>query len=329
MSKKDKSGEYLKLKKLLEEKGFREPLGLDSVSLVNRLLTELNISQEKFETIKNEKEKLSIELKNQGNQILPLRNENMRITKENNVLHNQMIQLEDNLDKFKLVNNEYNKKVEKERDDFKILLNQKEIQIKKQQNEIDSLKKKVTELFDQVNFKQNNLYKTSSSNMYTKNNKISMTNMGAIEISENLTVPQNLDNPIELFKSELNNFNLNKEDWANDLKQADKEAEKLRNEIRELKKQIDQKEKIIQNFKNKVDYRDNEINKYQLDKFTGGENIQELQIKYNSESIKLENEKLKAQIDVLNEENHKLQQKDYFHSHRCREEEILVYFHLL
>ena len=28
------------------------------------------------------------------------------------------------------------------------------------------------------------------------------------------------------------------------------------------------------------------------------------------------------QIDFLNEENHKLQQIDYFHSHRCREDEI-------
>ncbi len=32
--------------------------------------------------------------------------------------------------------------------------------------------------------------------------------------------------------------------------------------------------------------------------------------------------KLKLQIDLLNEENHKLKEKEYFHSHRCREEEI-------
>ena len=150
-----------------------------------------------------------------------------------------------------------------------------------------------------------------------------MTNMGAMEISENLTVPQNNDNPLELFKEELNNFNLNKESWANDLKQADKEAEKLRNEIRALRKQIDEQEKIIQNFKNKVNFRDNEINKLQLNKFVGDNNLKEIQLKYNSESIKMENEKLKAQIDILNEENHKLQQKEHFHSHRCREEEIL------
>ena len=142
MSKKDRSNEYSKLKKSLESLGYNEPLGLDSVLLANKLLSDVIRSTDELKNIKEEKEKLSLELKNQGNIILPLRNENLRITKENNDLHNQMIQLEDNLDKFKSINNEYNKKVEKEREDFKILINQKESQIKKQQNEIDTLKKK-------------------------------------------------------------------------------------------------------------------------------------------------------------------------------------------
>ena len=174
---------------------------------------------------------------------------------------------------------------------------------------------------DQINFRQNNLSKTITNNMYTKNSK-TYTNMGGMEISENLVVPANNDIPLELFKQELNNFNFNKESWANDLKQADKEAEKLRNEIRGLRKHIDEQEKIIQNFKNKVDCRDNEINKLQLNKFVGDNNLKEIELKYNSESLKMENEKLKAQIDILNEENHKLQGKEHFHSHRCREEEI-------
>ena len=224
MSKKDKTNEYSRLKKSLEMLGYNEPLGLDSVLLANKLLNDLTRTTEAIKKLQDEKEKLSLDLKNQGNLILPLRNENMRITKENNDLHNQMIQLEDNLDKFKLVNNEYNKKVERERDDFKIIINQKEAQIKKQQKEIDSLKKKITDLYDQLHFKQNNLYKTTTNNMYTKNNKSTFTNIGSMEISENLCVPQNIDNPVELFKNELNNFSLNKESWANDLRQADKDA---------------------------------------------------------------------------------------------------------
>ena len=151
MSKKDRTTEYTRVKKSLEKMGYNEPLGLDSVMLANRLLSDLLQTNDSLKELKEEKEKLSFELKNQGNLILPLRNENLRITKENNELHNQMIQLEDNLDKFKLVNNEFNSKVEKERDDFKLLLSQKESTVKKQQTEIDSLKKRITELLDTIN----------------------------------------------------------------------------------------------------------------------------------------------------------------------------------
>jgi hypothetical protein len=325
--KKSKSLEYTSLKKTLESRGYNEPLGPDSISLANHLLSDIIQTSDEFKKCKEEKEKLSLELKKQGNLILPLRKENMRITKENNDLHNQMIQLEDNLDKFKIVNGEYYKKVELERDDYKILINQKEALIKQQQNEIDSLKLKCNELFDKINFgnRQQNLYnKTTTNDMYTKNKKITDMGIGdkAMEISENLIDENNNQNAIELFKNELQNFNLNKESWVNDLKQADREAEKLRNEIRNLKKELEEKERIIKNYKNQIDFRDTEINKLQMNKFVGDNNMKELEMKYDSANLKDENEKLKVQIEVLNQENHKLQEKDYFHSHRCREEEI-------
>ena len=261
--KKSKSLEYTNLKKSLESLGYLEPLGPDSIILVNHLLTDLINTSEAFKKCQEEKEKLSLELKKQGNLVLPLRKENLRITKENNDLHNQMIQLEDNLDKFKLVNGEYYKKVEQERDDYKILIKEKESYIKQQQNEIDSLKKKCTELFDKIHFgsRQQNLYKTTTNELYTKNSKNEKnTNLknkimeGIFEISENLIQENKEENPIiDLFKNELQNYNLNKESWANDLKQADREAEKLRNEIRNMKKELDDKEKIIKNYKNSLE----------------------------------------------------------------------------
>ena len=332
--KKSKSLEYTSLKKSLESLGYNEPLGPDSTILVNHLLSDLNNKSEDLRKCLEEKEKLSLELKKQGNLVLPLRKENMRITKENNDLHNHMIKLEDNLDKFKIVNSEYYKKVEQERDDYKILINQKDSLIKNQLAEIDSLKKKCTDLFDKINFGNrsqnlnnlNNLNKSTTNDLITKTggriNNINNTFTHGMEISENLINENRNENAIELFKNELNNFNMNKESWVNDLKQADREAEKLRNEIRNLKKEIDEKERTILNYKNQIDFRDNEINKLQSNKFIGDNNTKELELKYNNSNMLEENEKLKSQIDVLNQENHKLQEKDYFHSHRCREEEI-------
>ena len=48
----------------------------------------------------------------------------------------------------------------------------------------------------------------------------------------------------EIFKKELENFNMNKESWMRDLKLADSEAEKLRNEIRILKNKVNEQESI-------------------------------------------------------------------------------------
>ena len=113
--------------------------------------------------------------------------------------------------------------------------------------------------------------------MYTKNKKITDMGIGdkAMEISENLIDENNNQNAIELFKNELQNFNLNKESWVNDLKQADREAEKLRNEIRYLKKELEEKERIIKNYKNQIDFRDTEINKLQMNKFVGDNNMKD------------------------------------------------------
>ena len=36
----------------------------------------------------------------------------------------------------------------------------------------------------------------------------------------------------------------------------------------------------------------------------------------------MENEKLRRQNEFLNNENHKLNSIDYFHTHRCREDEV-------
>ena len=92
--------------------------------------------------------------------------------------------------------------------------------------------------------------------------------------------------------------------------------------MKRLKKKINEQESNIQTLRNKISNRDSEINNLQMNKFIGDDNREELKIKYNAENLKEINEKLQAQIDFLNEENHKLQSIEYFHTHRCREEEI-------
>ena len=332
MNGRDIEREYIRVKKSLEILGYKDPLGLDSVTVVNKVLNDLIKTTEGFKKLQDERDKLRNELKSQGDLILPLRNENMQLTKENNELHKEMIALKDNLEKNSNANMQNITRCENEKEEFKLLLNQKDSQIKNQQIEIDSLKQKMNDLFDKLYYEfpngNNNLInKTNTNDLYAKTKVVPK---GAFEISAPLQIsPDNMENPspqmvdASIFKKELDNFNLNKESWAKDLKLADIEAEKLRNEIRTLRSQLNEQESNIQTLRNKVSSRDNEINNLQMKKYIGDENKEELKIKYNAEVIKEQNEKLKAQIDFLNEENHKLQKIDYFHSHRCREDEII------
>ena len=328
MKGRDIEREYMRVKKSLEVLGYKDPLGIDSVSIVNKVLNDLIKTTEGFKKLQDERDKLRNELKSQGDLILPFRNENIRLTKENNELHQEMIKLKDVLEKNSSANLQNITKIKNEKEEFKLLLSQKDSLIKTQQAEIDSLKQKMNDLFDKLYLENVNsngnttsiINKTNTGDILSRK----VVPRGVFEISAPLEEGGLSGNNLgeEIFKKELENFNINKESWMRDLKLADSEAEKLRNEIRALKNQINEQESNIQTLRNKVSNRDSEINNLQMNKFIGDENREELKIKYNAENLKEINDKLQAQIDFLNEENHKLQGIEYFHTHRCREEEI-------
>ena len=111
MKGKDIEREYIRVKKSLEVLGYRDPLGIDSVSIVNKVLNDLIKTTEGFKKLQDERDKLRNELKAQGDLILPLRNENIKLTKENNELHQEMIKLKDVLEKKRNLNYFYLKKI--------------------------------------------------------------------------------------------------------------------------------------------------------------------------------------------------------------------------
>ena len=95
MKTRDIEREYIRVKKSLEVLGYKDPLGLDSVSVVNKVLNDLIKTTEGFKKLQDERDRLRTELKSQGDLLLPLRNENLRLTKENNELHREMINLKE------------------------------------------------------------------------------------------------------------------------------------------------------------------------------------------------------------------------------------------
>ena len=290
MKGRDIEREYMRVKKSLEVLGYKDPLGIDSVSIVNKVLNDLIKTTEGFKKLQDERDKLRNELKSQGDLVLPFRNENIRLTKENNELHQEMIKLKDALEKNSNANMQNRTKTQNEKDEFKLLLSQKDSLIKTQQAEIDSLKQKMNDLFDKL-YLENVNSNGNTTNIISKTNTGDMLSRkvvprGGFEISAPLdtqrgdTTEKNLNLNLneEMIKRELDNYNLNKESWMKDLKLADSEAEKLRNEIRNLKKQISEQETSIQTLRNKVSNRDSEINSLQMNKFIGDDNKEELKI---------------------------------------------------
>ena len=80
---------------MLEALGYKGPLGIESAGVVSKVLNDLIKTTEAVKKLRDENEKTKNEFKVQGDLVLPLRNENLKLTKENNELHKKLISLKD------------------------------------------------------------------------------------------------------------------------------------------------------------------------------------------------------------------------------------------
>ena len=78
--------------------GYKGYLSEESVQLVNSVLSDLIKATKAFKNIMSEKNNLESKLKIQDDIILPLRNENYKISKDNNELHKEIIKLKVDLE---------------------------------------------------------------------------------------------------------------------------------------------------------------------------------------------------------------------------------------
>ena len=78
--------------------GYKGYLSEESVQLVNSIVNDLIKATKAFKNIMTEKNNLESKLKIQDNIILQLRNENYKISKDNNELHKEIIKLKVDLE---------------------------------------------------------------------------------------------------------------------------------------------------------------------------------------------------------------------------------------
>ena len=333
----EKEKQYNKLKLSLETMGYKGYLSEESVQLVNSVLSDLIKATKAFKNIMLEKNTLESKLRVQDDIIIPLRNENYKISKDNNELHKEIIRLKDALD---LRNTSENTKVQtlqRSIDEIQFVVEQKNQLIQKYLSQNEILRNKLNTIFDTLYMGEGDRAIINEKGLEKARKIISNVNPESInttfkkkafEITENLysnnTTSNNENNNeiLDAIKQEMNNIKVSKEDWSNDLKKAETEMENNRGEIKNLREELEEKNKILNQYQKVLEEREKEIKRLQEHIYYNDENKDELKLRYQSEFIKEENDKLQSQIEFLNKENHRLNAIDYFHSHRCREEEV-------
>ncbi|XP_039606820.1 centrosomal protein of 135 kDa [Polypterus senegalus] len=115
---------FINIRKRLDQLGYRQPLGIESLPLVERLFSDLlhtteSLRNAKLSVGKNEKEN-----KNVDAYLEPFQAENARLVEENNVLHLSLLKAKEEKEKFSKDLKATIRKLEHETADLKFLNNQ-------------------------------------------------------------------------------------------------------------------------------------------------------------------------------------------------------------
>ena len=337
-----KEKEYIKLKNSLEALGFHGYLGSDTVPLVRIVLDNLIKATKAFKTIKLENERLENEMRIQGDLVLPLRNENHKLLQDNNELHKEIIDIKDKLEiKSSTTNQNIQKNIENV-EQMRFLVSQKNIKIKNLEFQVESLKKKLNDVFEDIymynkeeNADQRGIqgsrkylnygtgYLPELCPLIRQEYSISGTGENPQNIGNNQFNNVNSNEIIQALQNESKQLNSVKEDLAKDLQQNNNEINKLRDNAKALENILKEKDIEIEQYQRRLMLREEEIKRLQNNLFLGDENIEEIKIRYNVDYYREQNEQLKRQNDFLNKENHKLNSFGYYPTHKNKEDEII------
>ena len=336
-----KEQENIRVKNSLEALGFTGYLSPDSVTLVRNILDNLIKATRSFKNIKLENERLQDEMRLQGDLVLPLRNENHKLLQDNNQLHKEIIDIKDKLEIKNTTSDKTLQKNIENMEEMKFLLTQKNLKIKSLEAQVENLKKKLNDVFEDVYMynKEENADQRgipSSRKFLNYGNgylpelcpliKQEFNISGGEQMNQmnygNNNMEINPNEILEAMQNENKQFNLGKDEWAKDLQQNNNEITKLRENINNLENMIKEKNKEIEQYQRRIILRDDEIKRLQNNAYLGDENLEEIKVRYNIDFYREQNEQLKRQNEFLNNENHRLNSLKIFHSKQGKEEEI-------
>ncbi|XP_012677322.2 centrosomal protein of 135 kDa isoform X1 [Clupea harengus] len=115
---------FVNLRKRLDQLGYRQPLGIDTLPLVEKLFSDLVHTTESLRNAKLSAGKTEKESRNLDSLLEPYKTENARLVRENNELHLGLLKLKEDKDRLSKELKAYIRKLDHETSDLKFLNNQ-------------------------------------------------------------------------------------------------------------------------------------------------------------------------------------------------------------
>ncbi|XP_051865958.1 centrosomal protein of 135 kDa isoform X2 [Pristis pectinata] len=137
---------FVNLRKRLDQLGYRQPLGIETLPLVEKLFSDLVHTTESLRNAKLSSGKTEKESKNLDSVLEPYRTENARLVQENNKLHQELLRLKEESDQ-QIKDLKYTiRKLEHDTADLKFLNNQYVHKVRSLEKESKAKTEKIQQL---------------------------------------------------------------------------------------------------------------------------------------------------------------------------------------
>ncbi|XP_068259978.1 centrosomal protein of 135 kDa [Nyctibius grandis] len=282
---------FINLRKRLDQLGYRQPLGVESLPLVEKLFSDLVHTTESLRSAKLSAGKSEKECSNYDAILEPYKTENAKLTRENNELHLEILKLKEQSDRHVKDLKASLRRVEHETSDLKFLNNQYIHKIKMLEKESKAKTEKIQQLQE-------------------KNLQAVVQTPGGRKRS----IPfrrqrMQIDQPVPPSGVSAYPVPQPEDPYIADLLQvADNRIHELQSEVTELQEKLEISERGMKNYSKQVELRDKEIERLVL-ALDGGRSHEVLSLESRSKS----NEKLIAhlnlQVEYLQQTNKELENR--------------------
>ncbi|XP_025942215.1 centrosomal protein of 135 kDa isoform X4 [Apteryx rowi] len=282
---------FINLRKRLDQLGYRQPLGVESLPLVEKLFSDLVHTTESLRSAKLSAGKIEKECSNYDAILEPYKTENAKLTRENNELHLEILKLKEQSDRHVKDLRATLRKVEHETADLKFLNNQYIHKIKMLEKENKAKTEKIQQLQE-------------------KNLQAVVQTPGGRKRS----IPfrrqrMQIDQPVPPSGVRAYPVPQPEDPYIADLLQvADNRIHELQSEVTELQEKLEISERGMKNYSKQVELRDKEIERLVL-ALDGGRSHDVMSLESRSKS----NEKLIAhlnlQVEYLQQTNKELENR--------------------